>query len=303
MLNLGQSNEYRRFKSLNDYFKVPANIVIMATYPPFKDEVIIYEGNFTKLDLLLPDKGVLYSGITTDKGVDKETIATGMALICKKAKAFAIKTGNTVLEKAVNVTSSEIIHKKEADILPFVVNTIAAITPFLTNTLFVPYGITSAKLATQLANATTYNATIGVAGGIIKTSDIANKNINNTIKLLQTSLHTFDLLIDEFEVANPNFVAGYHLNAEAQHIGIHHTGVKGAVKDSETSQPIFGATIKIIGGAKHGVTNLLGQYVISPVATKLYQLEVTAPGYVSQIVIFHILNGEIGIKDFALVKL
>lgn len=303
MLNLGQSNEYRRFKSVNDLFKLPANVIIINTYTPFKDEVIIYEGNFVKLDLLIPDKGVLSTGITVDKTADKETIATAVASICKKAKAFAIKTNNTVLHTAMNTSASEIMHKKEADVLPFVINVIAAINPYLTNVLFTPYGVTSAKLATQLANANTYNSSIGMAGGITKTSDIANKNINTAIKGLQTSLHTFDLLIDEFEVTNPNFVAAYHLNAEAQDIGVHHSGIKGGVTDSITNEPVANATIKILGGAKHGVTNLLGQYQISPVATKLYQIEVTAPGYAAQIVIHHVVSGVIGVLNFVLVKL
>ena len=302
MLNLDQSNEFRRLKSVNDLFKLPANVIIINTYPPFEDEVIIYAANYIKLDLLIPDKGALSSGVTIDKMADKEKIAAEMASICKKAKAFAIKTGNTVLERAMDVGASEIVRKKEADVLPFVINAIAAINPFIANILFTPYGVTSAKLATQLANANSYNSSIGVAGGINKTSDIANANINKAIKVLQTSLHTFDLLIDEFEAVNPNFVAAYHLNAEAQHIGIHHGGVKGGVT-TVTGEPVAGATIKILGLSKSGVTNLLGAYQISPVATKLYQIEVTAPGYAAQIVIHHVVSGVIGVLNFVLVKL
>ncbi len=303
MLNLGQSNEYRRFKSLDDLFNLPSSVVVINTFTPFKDEVVIYHSDFIKLDLLIPNKGALSTGVTTEKFVDKEKIAKEMGLICKKAKAFAIKTGDNILEVAVNVSVSEILRKKEADVLPFVINIIAAVNPFITNVLFIPYGITSVKLATQLANATTYNASIGVAGSIIKTSDIANKNINSAIKVLQTSLHTFDLLIDEFEVVNPDFVASYHLNAEAQHIGIHHSGVYGVVTDVATGEPIYGATIKILGAAKSATTDLLGKYEMSPVGTKIYQLEVTVPGYVSQIVIHHIFTGVIGVRNFAMVKL
>ena len=219
MLNLNQSNEYRRFSRLGGFFLVPANATIIATFGPFGDEVVLYQTHFGILDGLIPDKGALTTGVTEGKTVLRDGIAKVMGLVCGKTRVFAMKTGNTVLEAAVTVTESDILRLKEADILPFVTNTIATITPFLTNVLYTPYGVTTALLATQMTNATSYNGLIGAAGGIITTDKIANDNINRAIKVLQTDLKTFDLLIDDFEVTNPNFVTGYHSNAAAEHVG------------------------------------------------------------------------------------
>ena len=303
MLNLDQSNEFRRFSQLDIFFGMPANVTIIGTFVPFQDEVTLYHTHFGILDGLIPNKGALSTGVTQGKTSIKEGIAKVMGLVCGKTKVFAMKTGNTVLEAAVNVTENEILHKKEADILSFVINTNAAITPFLANVLFTPYGITAATLATQLTNANSYNSLIGAAGVVITTDKIANKNINAAIKVLQTDLKTFDLLIDDFETTYPNFVEGYHSNAKVQHVGVHHSGIEGTVTDKVTGAVIFGATIRIIGLTKSGTTSLLGKYLISPVAPKDYQVQVSAPGYVTITVVQHVFSGVIGVLDFVMTAL
>ena len=303
MLNLNQSDEFRRFSRLDIFLLIPANVTIIATFGPFADDVALYHTHFGILDGLIPNKGALSTGVTEGKTTLRDGIAKAMGLVCGKTKVFAMKTGNTVLEAAVSVTESDILRLKEADVLPFVINTNAAITPFLANVLYTPYGVTAAILATQFTNATSYNGMIGAAGVIITTDKIANKNINAAIKVLQTDLKTFDLLIDDFEVTYPNFVAGYHSNAKVQHVGIHHSGIEGTVTDKITGAVIFGATIRIIGLTKSSVTSLLGKYVISPVAPKDYQVQVSAPGYVTQTVVHHINSGVIGVLDFAMTEL
>jgi|GEM_PF-2360363 len=303
MLSLEQSDEYRRLKMVDDLFIVPANAIIIGTFSPFQDEVVIYHGHFLILDNLIPNKGALSTGVTDGKMVIKTGIAKIMGLVCSKTKVFAIKTGNTVLEAAMNVTETDIFHLKDADVLPFVVNTIAAINPYIANILYTPYGVTSAILATQLTNATSFNGMIGAAGGIIITDKIANKNINAAIKVLQADLKIFDLLIDNFEAANPNFVEAYHSNAKLIHTGVHHSGIEGIVIDKVTGAVIFGATIRIIGLTKICTTNLFGKYLISPVAPKDYQVQVSAPGYATITVVQHIFSGSIAELNFALIAL
>ena len=303
MLNLNQSDEYRRFSRLSIFFGMPANVTIIGTFVPFEEDVALYQTHFGILDGLIPNKGALSTGMTGGKTLLKDGIAKVMGLVCGKTKVFAIKTGNTELEAAVNVTESDILRMKEADLLPFVINTNAAITPFLTNILYTPYGVTAAILAAQLTKANSYNSLIGAAGVIITTDKIANKNINAAIKVLQTDLKTFDLLIDDFDVTYPNFVEGYHSNAMVQHVGIHHSGIEGTVTDKLTGAVIFGATIRIIGLTKSSSTSLLGKYLISPVAPKDYQVQVSAPGYVTITVVHHIFSGAIGVLDFAMTAL
>jgi len=300
MLNLDQSNEYRRFVQLDNLFGLSTNKPIFEPYLPFKQNVAIFTGHFIDFDKLIPDKGVLTTGLTEGKLEIKEGLAKAFALICSKTKEFALKSDNTSLEAEMNVTESDIIHMKEADILPFVSNTIDTITPFLTNVAYIPYGITAIFLATQFTNATNFNDQIGAARAIIITDNIANKNINKAIKVLQTDLNSFDLLINQFLDTNPNFVAEYHKNATIIHTGIHHSGIQGKVTEAETGVVIFGATIRIIGLTKVAVTNLLGNYSIISVQAKDYQIQVGAPGFVSQTVIHHIFSGSIGVLNFVM---
>ncbi len=303
MLNLNQSNEYRRFAQLDNLFGLSTNKSIFEPYLPFKQDVAIFHGHFEELDNLIPDKGALTTGITLEKILEKEAIAKVFALVCSKTKDFAIKSGDTKLEAAMNVSERDILHMKEVDILPFVSNTIEVITPFLANVAFIPYGITAPFLAAQLTKAINFNGQIGAAKGLIIIDSIANKNINKAIKVLQSDIKFFDLLINQFEDTNPDFVDEYHKNAMVVHMGVHHSGIQGTVAEAETGAVIYGATIRIIGLKKVAATNLLGKYIISPVQAKDYQVQVGAPGYATQTVIHHIYSGNISVLHFVLVKL
>jgi NADH:ubiquinone oxidoreductase subunit D len=83
-------------------------------------------------------------------------------------------------------------------------------------------------------------------------------------------------------------------------VAIHHSGIEGTVTDKLTGSVIFGATIRIVGLTKSSTTNLYGKYVISPVAPKDYQVQVSAPGYATITVVHHINSGAIGVLDFAM---
>ena len=303
MLNLNQSDGYRCFNGVNNLFKLPENVVTIGKFLPFKDHAAIYSGHFDALDILIPDKGQLTNGITNGKIEIRDGIAIDMALICGKTRVFAIKTGNTKLDAAMDVCESDIVRMKEVDILPFVLNAIETITPFLTNIEYIPYGVTAALLATQLTNANNFNDQIGGARSVIVTDSIANININAALKVLHKDLNIFDLLINEFAATNPNFLAEYHKSATIIHTGVHHSGIQGTVTEAETEAVIYGASIKIIDQPKMSTTNLFGKYIITPVRPNDYQIQVGAPGYVTQTVVHHIYSGAIGQLDFVLVKL
>jgi len=303
MLNLNQSDGYRCFNSVNNLFKLPENVITIGKFLPFKEHADIYSEHFYALDILIPDKGQLTNGITNGKIEIRDGIAREMSLIFGKTRVFAIKTDNTELETAMSVTETDILQLKEVDVLPLVVNAIEIITPYLTNIEYIPYKVTAAILATQLTNANNFNDKIGSARSVIVSDSIANKNINTALKVLHKDFNIFDLMINEFAATKPNFVAEYHKNATIVHTGVHHSGIKGTVTEAETEAVIYGATIKIIDEPKMSTTNLFGKYIITPVRPKDYQIQVGAPGYVTQTVVHHIYSGVIGQLDFVLVKL
>ena len=59
--------------------------------------------------------------------------------------------------------------------------------------------------------ATNFNKEIGHSGLVFHGAMGANDNLNDLIKLIQGNIDMMDLLLPNFQVSHPDFVAGFHL--------------------------------------------------------------------------------------------
>ena len=300
MLTQTQSNETARFNKMGIFFGKQSTVI--ATYEPFQTQVTGFVIDLAYLNSLTPGKNTVATGVTDGKTLDKETIAISLSHVCQKTRAFAIVTGNTMLMAQMKASKSSILAMKETDIMGYVTTIVGLVTPLLTLPLFIPYGITTASLAATTTLSVTYNGLIGKASEDESSNAIANDKIDVQIKKMQLEKDTMDLLLSEFQVANPDFVAGYKLNSKTINIGVHHSGITGFVTDSVTHAGIGDAVVQLAGTQKIDLTNLLGEYSIVVVAPKLYTVTVTALGYITQSKVFKIERGVISEFDIVMVK-
>jgi hypothetical protein len=298
MLNDEQSREYNRAQKLNTFFG--QNQPLIATYLPFNSEYKDFTSNINTLNGFIPNKGIPTAGITQDKLTLRETIANELDQICKSTRSYAIKQGNATLAAETNLSSRKISRLKDADVLPLAQQIQTLITPLLADIAFTPYGITAAMLAQAVADAGTFNGSIGSAGVAGSGSTVANKNIDATIKLLHGNMEQFDLLIGFFKTTDPDFVSGYHLNSAVDNTGIRHSGIRGLVTDNATGNPIAGAVITIVNTTKSATTDLLGHYNISRVTDGEYNVSVSATGAATKTFLQHIRRGSIEEVDVKL---
>lgn len=301
MLTQTQSNEVTKFSKLGIYLANESAIV--DTYAPFETAVGVFAADLIVLNGLTPGKNADASGTTEDKTLDKIKIATNLAFVCQKTKAYAIATGNSTLQVQMKATKSSIMAKKETDIMGYVTTIVGLVTPLLGLALFIPYGITTASLATITTWSVTYNGLIGKASVDESGNAIANDKIDAQIKKMQLVKNTMDLLLSEFMPLNPDFVAGFILNSKNSITGVHHNGVKGLITEFGTNKGVGDAVVQLMGTDKITLGDLLGNYLITIVSPKLYVISVTAFGYVPQTKVVKIEKGEIIELDFELVKI
>jgi hypothetical protein len=298
MLTQTQAREYNRFKRLGTY--LGGQTTVYSSFVPFAEEVTSFGTNFINFEGLIPDKSEIATGITTDKTALKREVATSLALVCRKTRAYALRFDLSELAAQTNTYDSKIFRMRDADIMGYAASIVNLLTPLLSDANYIPYGITVSSLDAITAQAISFNNLIGVARQSESGNAIANTAIDDAIDVLRTNITHFDLLIDEFETTNPGFVQGYHINSAVDNVGVRHSGIEGTVLNSN-GQPIAHATVQLDGTTKKAVTDLLGRYHLDRVIPDDYLVNVSANGYTPQQVVHHISRGKMDELDFHLV--
>ncbi|MEO8413683.1 MAG: carboxypeptidase-like regulatory domain-containing protein [Ginsengibacter sp.] len=270
-----------------------------GSFEPFAAEVNDFNANFQNLERIVPGKTANATGVTTDKTALKHELAKDIALVCRKTRAYALRFGQPELAAQTNTWEGKIFHMKDTDMMSYSTSVVNLLTPLMANTDYIPYGITAASLDAITTRSTNFNHLIGKAQQSESVNATTNTAINKAINLLHGNISHMDLLVDEFENSDPGFVQGYHINSSVDNVGVHHSGIRGTVRNTG-GEPMAHVTIALEGTAKEAVTDLMGVYRLDRVSPGDYRVEVSAAGYASTSVVHHISSGRIDELDFQL---
>jgi hypothetical protein len=290
MLTLQQSREYNRAQKLQSFFINNADTV--NSFQPFAEEVADFTNNLTALNALLPAKNVDATVITADKQTLEQQIADGLSVICGKARAYALKTGNAQLAAMVNYSATSILRLKDADLQPLVATIVKAIEPLLADGGFTKYGITQSAIDALVADATAFNGLIGKAKQQGSNVTVSNASISDSINKLHSNILQFDLLADHFQTTNAAFVLGYHVNSSTDKTGIRHNNIEGVVTAKSTGLPVAGATVALEGVNKSAISDLHGHYSIARIEPDEYTINIHADGFAAQNIIQKVQRGK-----------
>ena len=260
MLNQIQNAELTRAlrfkKFMND------NATIFNGYVPFKSAYDSFIVNTGILETQATLKEASGKGITITKEGLKRKVSVDMGETLATTLEYAKAKKNDGMIALVKFSENYIYHLDDANVLPFITNLINNVftTALLTNADFIPYGITSAKIATIAADAISFDGKIGNANVVDSGVSTANKNINDTIDGIHENFTTMTNLVSHFKTANPNFIDGFYQNSQLIILGKRHTGIEGMV--TKDGIPQAGITVAIEGTNKKTVTDNDGHYVI-----------------------------------------
>lgn len=295
-----QNNRYTRFKQLQNFFAT--NAAKVAAFAPLADEVAEMNTTLAALEALIPAKSGNSGGVAQTKDELLDTIAAACGDICTRSRAYALKFDAPGLASKVIWTESAIKHLPDSDVEAAVKDVADAVQPYVSNSAFVPYGVTAAMLAEMVANATAFQGLVGAAKNAMSLSTDANAEIELKLAMLSANGKQFELLMLTFKSSDLGFYTGFLANNEEPNLGIRHTGLEGHVKVASTGAGIAGAQVKNMGTGRLELSDITGAYSMVKFMPGIYNFEVSAPGYATQTVMLKIERGRILEQDFVMVS-
>ena len=298
MLNEVQTRNYDRCQKLHLYLN--ENQTVYNTYIPFSKEAQNFSLNFSLFQQLTIKKNTNGSEITLEQKELKNKIALQVSDICATATVYAEQYDNPKLAAAMGICKSDITTQKDPDVYGMVIDVVNALQPLLSDAHFMEFDITAAMLSDLMTDVTTFRDNIKKNSVVENGGSVANQKINEVIKMLDKNVKTFDRLISKFSTTNPDFVAGYRINAALENAPVRNTGIEGVVTDEATGKPIAGALVTVPKRDKLTTTDKGGHYSIISMYAGMYKMEVSAPGFAIKLVDVRVLRGKVATMYFAL---
>ena len=295
-LNQDQTLELNRDNKLVKFLDIPANNAIWIIYAPFKNKVITLKADMAELLLLAPIKEETGTGITISKSQLKFNFAMLVADMFDKTKDYAIEINDTDLEAKVNYTFDDIIHMKDAEILPLSTNLSTKIytTALMADAEFITYEVTAGNVSDAVTIATNFNDKIGEAQSVEITSDTANSDINDQVTKIRKSIASLIRLAKHFRISNNTFFKGFNVATKKDDIGVRHTGTHAKA----TLAGVGVENAKITIGVKSLLSGILGTFppLYVQAGDKLVTCELT--GQPTKSVIHHCIQGDMDDINF-----
>lgn len=294
-----ETQEYNKYKKMQDFFKKSENEEITNTYDPMKDEVAEFNDNIKDVENLLPEKMAKNEGTTTEKDVRKNTVAEyWFTNVLSKSKAYAFKVKNTELGKKVSLTKSQLLDMRDGDLQPFCKGIQDTLTPFLTNTKYMTYGVTATTLSDGMKVANDFKEYIGKTKEENSRKTVASNSIKLDFDALRANNIQFRLLIAHFKESNPDYYNGFAAVDVEDDIGVRHTGIDGKVVNKLDGSALHGAVILNVTQNKKTKTDLLGEYELIKQKPGDCEIEVTFAGKKKITKIVKMKRGKIIDMDF-----
>lgn len=297
MLSITQSREFNRASRLQVYLN--GSTSIYNTYPPFAKAANSFITNVAVFATHATNKEASGTAETRTKTQLKTAVADGLGDICSTAHAYAVDVNDNNLLLKTDVTESDILRMKDADVLPFTKTILALFTPALmADPEFITYEITATAIAKVLADATAFDGKIGVASVVDAGASNANTQLNNVIKLIRANIAQMERLLVRFKTSHPAFVTGFAQNSVLENTGVRHSGIEGKVTVGGVAAA--GAIVSIVGTTKTATTDATGSYSIIGVQAGDYQVTATLAGHTTITKTEHISRSHIDELNFEL---
>ena len=254
------------------------NMPIVSTVPAFATAFTAFKADVAAIIASAQQEDQVTKGITTDKQVNKKTLAQLGADVAAPIFAYASSISDNTLKAQVSFSFSDLLAAKD-EILPVRCQNIHdAGTSNLV--ALADFGITAPLLASLQTTIIAYKLKVPTprnAAADKKTIRLNQKNLFAATDLILKE--QMDKTLAGFKAANPDFVNTYKANRVIIDPGKVTTELTGTVTNSADSSPIKGASILIEETGVTATTTPQGIYQIKPISHGTYTIKVTRAGY------------------------
>lgn len=265
-----------------------------AVFVGFAQLITEIAGFTTKYQTLqgeIAQQGLAIGGVTTSKdGLLEKAIAL-LVKSSRKARAWAVNTGNATLTTQFDVQISTFEHMSQSVVLNALTLINAAINTNIAS--LTNYRVVAADVTAITAAIAAAQASIGTPKQAKTTKATATKEIVNDIDDCDAYLALIDdLLIPEYADTNAAMVDEYRLSRELQPIGAHPTALHALTKEAISNALMEDVLVTIVELGKTGTSNIDGITEIEHMKPGKYHVTFVKVGFVSQTVIIDFLQGK-----------
>ncbi|UEG49203.1 carboxypeptidase-like regulatory domain-containing protein [Ferruginibacter lapsinanis] len=257
------------------------NSSIVATIPAFQASVQVLSTKIQAIIDTVQNEVVITTGIAADKTAAKKELSTEAAAIAGIIAAYAAAIGNNELLQSVNITYSTLLKTKDDLLAPRSQNIHAAAQNNIA--ALAPYGITQMQIDHLQQTINNYQSKVPNTRNATaqKKTYIANlkMQLQEASALLTDQV---DKIILAFRSTHPDFVTTYIANRVIIDPPTAHTQIKGTITNSQTTKPIAGAAIQVIGRSTTDISDAEGNYTLKPLKSGHYSIIITKAGYQTQ---------------------
>lgn len=184
------------------------NAALIAANPAFASGIAELKPVIADIKTLAQQTGENLTGIAADKKVNKTELCRIAGVMAGRIIAYANKTGDNTLKRAVDYSRSDLMKLKDAEVALQCQNIHDKASKFKTE--LADYGVTDAKLSELQTAINNYTPNVSLPRtAVIERSTIKVRVKEKFKQADQILTGQLDKLIDDFADTNPEFVTKY----------------------------------------------------------------------------------------------
>ena len=249
-----------------------------ATFLQLVDEITDFTGFYDDLQLEIAKQKVKISGVVVTKDTALETAIKLLVKSSRKARVWAVKSGNTTLAAQFDVQIATFNDMTQSVVLNSLTTINAAINTNIGS--LTGYRVVAADV-TAITNAiNAASGAIGTPKQAVTTRAVATDKIAVDITDCDGVLELIDdLLISEYEDTNASMVVEYRLSRAITSLGSHATGLKATLTDSKTGALMEGVLVTIVEISRSALSDIDGVSLILRMKPGTYHVTFTKTDY------------------------
>jgi len=271
-----------------------------TTFLQLLSEITDFKGSYADLQLEIGKQSLKIDGVVETKDIHMDAAIRLLVKSARKARVWAVKTGNATLVVQFDVYFSTFSEMTQAVAINALTTINAALdTNILSLTPYRVLAVDVAAITTAIAAAT---ASIGSPKEAITARVLATEKIVEDIDKCDACLELIDdLLVPEYEDLEEEMVEAYHLSREMTSLGTHATGLNATCTHAETHELLEDVLVTIVEVARSGKTNISGVTLIARMKPGKYHVTCKKLGFVDQTMIVEFALGKIRVLKVAMV--